>query len=82
MKVVSKFLTADVEIVAARLEGKKVVIEGMIKGFMPMRVETDLTDFVTMIRVATQPIRERLAAHLPGRLGAFVSPPAPAATNP
>jgi len=82
MKVVSKFLTADVEIVAARLEGGKVVIEGMIKGFMPMRVETDLADFVKMILVASQPIRERLAAHLPERLGALVRPVAPVVANP
>lgn len=82
MKIISKFLTADVEIVGARLEGRKIIIEGMVKGFMPMTVETDFGDVVQMIRVASQPIRERLAARLPGRFGAFMASPAPETTTP
>lgn len=82
MKVISKFLTADVEIVGARLEGRTLIVEGMVKGFMPMTVETDLGDVVQMIRLALQPIRERIGAHLPGRAGAFVRPPPRETTNP
>ncbi len=82
MKVISKFLTADVEIVAVRIEAGKLVVEGMIKGFMPMRVETDLSDIAQMIRVASQPLRERVAERLPSRLGDLVATPPEATANP
>lgn len=68
MRVVSKMLTADVRVVRVALEDGKMVMEGMVKEIMPMRVEMTRADVAEMLRVASLPLRERLAARLPERI--------------
>ncbi|MCZ7680781.1 MAG: hypothetical protein M5U28_19215 [Sandaracinaceae bacterium] len=61
MKVVSKFLTAEVRIVRVAIEGRQLVVEGMVKEIMPMRVEMGLDDAKLMARALVAGLRERLA---------------------
>ena len=72
MKVISKFLTADMRITAVAFEGKKVVLKGLLKNFMPMTVEVDLHDVVQLLRVVSEPLRTRILALLPAPLRALV----------
>ena len=74
MRVVSKFLTADVRIVRATLQGRRLVVEGVVKEMMPMTVEMDAADGPKMIGALVQPLREKLAERLPPRLGRWVAP--------
>ena len=75
MKVISKFLTAEVRITKVTLAGRKIVVEGMVKELLPMTVELAADDIRTMVLAATAPLRERLARRLPGRLAALGAPP-------
>ncbi len=68
MRVVSKMLTADVRIVSVRLEGRKVVVEGMVKEIMPMTVEMQPADLAPFFRAVAAPLREKLEGRLPGPL--------------
>ena len=61
MRVESKFLTADVRIVSVQLHGRRLVVEGLVKGFLPMRVEVGPED----LRVLLEPLRQRLHRLLP-----------------
>jgi hypothetical protein len=74
MRVVSKFLTADVQITRVGLAGGKLVMEGMVKGFMPMTVELGPGDVTGMARVLSRPLRELVAARLPERLRTLLLP--------
>ena len=74
MRVVSKFLTADVQITRVGLAGGKLVVEGMVKGFMPMTVELGPGDVTGMARVLSRPLRELVAARMPDRLRTLLLP--------
>lgn len=74
MKVVSKFLTADVRIVRVRLAGRTMILEGLVKELMPMTVELAPSDLREMLRVASAPVRARIAKRLPARLAAVLTP--------
>ena len=74
MKVISKFLTAEVRIVRVRLAGRTMVVEGLVKELMPMTVELTPRDLREMLRVASGPVRERIARRLPARLASLVAP--------
>jgi hypothetical protein len=75
MRVVSKFLTADVRVVSVRLEGRKVVVEGVVKEMMPMTVEMDVGDAGQMALALVGPLRDRIRRLLPARLRALVPEP-------
>ena len=75
MKVISKFLTAEVRITKVTLAGRKIVVEGMVKELLPMTVELSADDVRTMVLAVAAPLRERLAQRLPARLAALVAPP-------
>ncbi len=60
MKIISKFLTAEMRVTSVRLERRTVVMEGIVKEFMPMTVEIDASDIRELIRVLAQPLRARL----------------------
>ena len=75
MRVVSKFLTADVRITRVAIEGRKVVIEGMVKQMLPMTVELAPADALEMLHAAATPLRRRLADLLPAALAARLAPP-------
>jgi len=77
VKVISKFLTADVRLVRVRLAGRTMIVEGLVKELMPMTVELSPSDIREVLRVASTPWRERLARHLPARLAALVGPKPP-----
>lgn len=74
MRVVSKFLTADVRIVRVSLAGRTMVVEGVVKEIMPMTVELSPGDLREMLRAASEPVRARIAKRLPARLAALVGP--------
>jgi hypothetical protein len=69
MKVESKFLTAEVQITGAELSARRVVIDGLVKGFMPMKVIVDGNDLKRLIQLLLKPVLERLESMLPGPLG-------------
>lgn len=75
MRVVSKFLTADVRITRVAFEGRKVVIEGLVKQMLPMTVQLEPADALEMLRAVAAPLRRRLAAVLPAPLAARLAPP-------
>jgi len=81
MRVVSKFLTADVRIVRVTLAGRKMVVEGLVKEFMPMTVEMSPADARQMVIAFAQPLRRWLAHRLPGRFGAALAVPPVEATT-
>ncbi len=60
MKIVSKFLTADMRVTSVRLQGRSIVVEGLVKEFMPMTVEIDAADVREFARVLVEPLRARL----------------------
>jgi len=70
MKIESKFLTADAEILAIRIEGREMVLEGRVKGFMPMVIRVspdDLRAFAQILRRTAQEVIAR-------RLGREIAP--------
>lgn len=73
MKVISKFLTADVRIVEVRWDDGKVVIEGSVKEFMPMTVELSPDDIKYAVQLLARPALSQLADRLPEPLGSVVS---------
>lgn len=44
MKIVSKFLTADVRLTRISLKGGKIEMTGLVKEFMPIEIEVSLSD--------------------------------------
>ncbi len=64
MKIVSKFLTADVRMTRLTLRGRTVVLEGLVKEFMPMTVEVDAADVRAFLAVAAVPLRDVVARRL------------------
>jgi hypothetical protein len=62
MRIESKFLTADAEVVAIRVEGGELVLEGRVKGFMPMVIRVGRADIENFLRVGLASLR----AHLKG----------------
>ena len=60
MKIVSKFLTADMRVTSVRLQGRSIVVEGLVKELMPMTVEIDAADVREFARVLVEPLRARL----------------------
>ncbi len=65
MRVESKFLTADVRITAVSLKERHVVVEGLVKEFMPMTVYVGLDDLRLMAHVLLQPVRDRIERYIP-----------------
>lgn len=59
MKVISKFLTAEVRIVRVHVQSRRLVVEGVVKELMPMRVEVSPADAWTMLRALVRGVRER-----------------------
>ncbi len=78
MRVVSKFMTADVRIVRVTYEDGQIVVEGMVKEFMPMTVKMGPSDVAEMAMAVSRPLRERLASRLPARLKSALVPEAAA----
>jgi len=82
MRVVSKFLTAEVRVTKLSLEGRKLRVEGLVKDFMPMTVELSPADAAQLLALAAEPLRrcvhDRLPAtvqaHLPARLRRLLEP--------
>lgn len=81
MRIESKFLTADAEVLSMRLEARQLVLEGRVKGFMPMVIRVGVDDaraFARLLgRAATDAVTSRLRRARPG---APVSEPAPRPT--
>ncbi len=71
MKIESKFLTADAEVVSIRLEGREVVLEGRVKGFLPMVIRVGPDDARAFIRALVQSARTAVAR----KLGKTTEPP-------
>ncbi len=68
MKVISKFLTADVRITAVAYKDGQLEVQGLVKEFMPMTVQVGFDDLREMLQLVASPWRRRLAAQLPAAL--------------
>ena len=68
MKIISKFLTAEVRLTSLELRGRTVVLQGLVKEFMPMTVEVDWADVSAFWRLAAGPLRAEAVRRL-GPLG-------------
>ena len=68
MRVESKFLTADARIQSVKLCGRTVVMETLVKGVLPMKVELGPGDLRQMGRLLAHEARERLTAAVSARL--------------
>lgn len=88
MKIISKFLTADVRLTQVELRGRTVVMQGLVKEFMPMTVEVEVADLKTLAQLVAVPLKaelrrrlEPLARRLPiavrERIGAAPPPATP-----
>ncbi|MBT3221408.1 MAG: hypothetical protein HN348_20175, partial [Proteobacteria bacterium] len=51
MRIKSKYMTANMRITNVRREGKDLVVEGLVKEFMPMVVKVDFDDVKAMSKV-------------------------------
>lgn len=74
MKVVSKLMTADVRMVRVRLDGRRLVLEGVVKEIMPMTVELEPRDVIAFASAVTRPLRASIASRLPEPLRSRVAP--------
>lgn len=72
MRVESKFLTADARVVAIERVGRRIVVHGLVKEFMPMKVEFGPEDLGELLRVLSNPIVRRVDRALPERLQALI----------
>lgn len=72
MRVESKFLTADARVVAIERVGRRIVVHGLVKEFMPMKVEFGPEDLGELLRVLSNPIVRRVDRVLPERLQALI----------
>ncbi|MBI4613822.1 MAG: hypothetical protein HY720_09450 [Planctomycetes bacterium] len=59
MKITSKFLTAEARIMSAKIEKRKLVIEGLVKEFMPMTIEIGGKDLAELLRALVPGRRAR-----------------------
>ena len=71
MKIESKFLTAEAEVVSIRLEGREIVLEGRVKGFLPMVIRVGPEDARTLLKALVQSARTAVAR----KLGKTTDPP-------
>ena len=71
MKIESKFLTADAEVVSVRIEGREVVLEGRVKGFLPMVIRVGPDDARALLKALLQVARTAVAR----KLGKAPAPP-------
>lgn len=81
MRIESKFMTADVRLTTARLEGNKLVTEGLVKEFMPVKMEMDPQDVRLLLRLLLDPLMNRIRVALPKPLRGLLSQFAVAAQN-
>lgn len=65
MRVVSKFLTADVRLIKMSLAGRKLVVEGTVKEMMPMTVELSLEDVRASVRLGAKLLADLVLPRLP-----------------
>lgn len=72
MRVISKFLTADVRLNKMSLATGKLVIEGSIKEMMPMTVELGFDDVRESVRLGRGMLAELLVPRLPRKLQTLV----------
>ncbi len=73
MHIASKFLTAPIRVTGIRWKDGKLLVEGLIKDYLPMTVEMGLPDVRDAAMAAIRPLRDRVARHLPSRLRRFVA---------
>lgn len=64
MKIESKFLTADAELVSIRIEGREMVLEGQLKGFLPMVIRIGPGDLRAFAKALARATEEAIARRL------------------
>lgn len=69
MNIVSKFLTAEARITSVTYRNGSIVVEALVKEFMPMTVEMTRAD----LKVATKMLAEPVFSRIEPRLPRFVS---------
>lgn len=74
MKIESKFLTADAEVLALRIEGRVMVIEGRVKGFMPVVIRVGPEDLRALARLLTANARASVRAAVSRHIGRAPEP--------
>lgn len=72
MRVESKFLTADARVVAIERVGRRIVVHGLVKEFMPRTVEFGPEDLAELLKVLSSPLVQRVDRILPERLQALI----------
>lgn len=65
MRVESKFLTADARITSVTVKDRSVIMEALVKEFMPMKVEMSPADFKQVAKLMAEPLLNRVEGRMP-----------------